>query len=266
MNKSDLSSSRSLTRAVAVLDCFGPEQPELGVSEIARILRLSRSTVGRILSNLHALGVLSQNTVTRRYMMASKVLTWSSAYVSQLDVASAARAALTELHRVTGETVSIYVLEGTERICVERIESPEPVRVVVRRGERMPLHAGSAGKALLAFSSRDLVDQITSKPLGRMTARTITNRKQLLKELEAVRACGHAISHGERFEDALGLAAPIFNSTGRVVAAINVAGPITRFTDAEAAKSAPVIMQLASQISRTLGYTGTLNQLSFRSK
>ncbi len=247
---------RLLGRAVAVLDCFRPDRPELGVREIARELHMSSSTAGRILANLHALGILNQDPTTHRYRMGSRVLTWSSVYMSQLDVVTAARAALAELHRVTCETVSVYLLEGTERICVERIESPERVRVVVRRGERMPLHAGSAGKALLAFAPDELVQQVLDQPLERMTPNTITKRKQLLKELETIRARGYAVSHSERFEDALGLAAPIFNAHGMIVAALNVAGPVTRFTDAEVTKYAPLIMQLAAQVSQALGYKG----------
>ncbi|MCL5952248.1 MAG: IclR family transcriptional regulator [Chloroflexi bacterium] len=266
MATGDNSSEKSLARAVSILDCFRPEQPEWGVSEIARHLHLSRSTAGRLLQSLQAQGVLGQNTATRRYIMGSKVLTWSSAYMSQLDVARAARAALVELHRVTCETASIYVREGTERICVERIESPESVRVVVRRGERMPLHAGSAGKALLAFAPEEIVRQVLSKPLERMTSRTIVVRKQLLKELEIIRNCGYAISHGERFEDALGLGAPIFDSTGRVVAALNVAGPITRFTDDQAARFTPILLQLAAQASQAMGYRGTYFQSILRSE
>jgi DNA-binding IclR family transcriptional regulator len=254
----DGASQKSLVRAVAILECFRPDQPQVGISEIARQLRMSRSTVGRIVTNLHALGVLSQDAVSRRYMMGSKVLAWSAAYVGQWDVVNAARPALAELHRITCETVSIYVRDGTERVCIEHIESPERVRVVIRRGERMPLHAGSSGKALLAYAPESLVKQVLAKPLPRMTDRTITSRKELLKELEAIRARGYATSHGERFEDALGLAAPIFDSTGWVVAVLNVAGPNYRFTDASVAKYAPKVIQLADQVSLALGYRRSL--------
>jgi IclR family transcriptional regulator, KDG regulon repressor len=257
MASGDNPSEKGLARAVTLLDCFRPEQPEWGVSEIARHLHMSRSTAGRLLQSLQALGVLSQHTATRRYMMGSKVLTWSSAYMSQMDVASAARAALAELQRATSETVSIYVREGIERICIERIESAEPVRVVVRRGERMPLHAGSAGKALLAFAPDEIVREVLSKPLEQITSNTIVGHRQLLKELDSVRNCGYAISHAERFEDAIGLGAPIFDATGNVVAALNVAGPLSRLTDTQVAKYIPVILQLAAQVSQALGHRGT---------
>ena len=258
--------TQSLTRAVAILDCFQPDQPELGVREIARQLDLPPSTVGRLLTTMHSHGILSQNPATRRYLLGSKVLMWSSVYMNRLDLARVARPALEELHRLTQETVSIYMLDGSERMCLEMIASPQRVRVVIRQGERMPLHAGSAGKALLAFMSPESVKQVVSEPLERMTPNTITNRKVLLKELEHIRACGYATSHGERFGDALGLAAPIFDSSGAVVAALNVAGPNMRFTDAEVEKFAPEIMQLAMQISQALGYQGDSPSFNSRSK
>lgn len=248
------SETQTLSRAIAILDCFSAEQPQLGVREIARQLDLSRSTVGRLLATLCAEGVLMQDPATRRYMMGAKVLGWSALYSGALNLRERARPALEELHRLTRETVNLYVLDGTERVCADRIESPQRVRVVVRPGERMPLHAGSAGKAILAFASPELIKRVLAQPLERMTRNTITNRRALIKELAAIRAQGYAISRGERFEDALGLAAPVFDASGNVIAALNVAGPKMRFTDAQVMEFAPRVMQLAAQISRALGY------------
>ena len=249
--------TQSIMRAVAILDCFSLDHPELGVREIARQLHLSTSTVGRLLITLRSAGILSQDPTTRRYVMGPKILQWSSIYLSRLDLANEAAPALAELHRLTSETVSVYMLDANERVCIARIESPERVRVVVRVGERMPLHAGSAGKALLAFMPSEAVAQILGKPLERMTPNTIINRKTLTQELETVRKCGYAISHGERFQDALGLAAPIFNADGKVIAALNVAGPVMRFDDAAVAKYAPKIIRLANQVSQALGYVSS---------
>lgn len=244
----------SLVRATAILDCFRADQPELGVREIARQLKMSSSTVGRLLTTLCASRILAQDPHTRLYRIGSKVLSWSAVYTDTLDVRVHARPMLEELHHLTHETVTLYILDQDERVCVERIESPQRVRVIVRVGERMPLHAGSAGKAMLAFASPELLKTIFSRRLERMTNNTITSQKKLGDELERVRRCGYAVSHAERFTDALGLAAPIFDANGNVVAALNVAGPNTRFTDSEVEKFAPKVIQLANQISRLLGY------------
>jgi len=255
---------RSLVKAFAIVDCFRPDQPQLGVREIARQLRMSTSTVGRLLVTLHSVGILSQDPATRHYRMGSKVLSWSAVYTSGLDVRDKARPMLEELHRLTHETVNLYVLDGNERVCVDRIESPQRVRVIVSIGERMPLHAGSAGKAILAYATPDLLKRILAKPLERMTGNTITNRTKLLGELDSIRKCGYAVSHAERFTDALGIAAPIFDNVGNVIAALNVAGPVLRFTDDDVRKYAPKIIQLANQVSHLLGYVDAASRSNER--
>ena len=248
---------QSLGRAVAILDCFRAHQPQLGVREIARQLDMSPSTVGRLLVTLCSLGILSQDPNTRLYRIGSKVLSWSAVYADTLDVREKARPALEELHRLTHETVNLYILDRDERVCVDRIESPQRLRVIVHIGERMPLHAGSAGKALLAFSHATLVKKIVSRRLEKLTNNTITNQNKLLNELKHVRQCGYAVSHAERFIDVIGLAAPIFDASGHVIAALNVAGPTTRFTDARVEALAPQVIQLANQVSQSLGYVGS---------
>ena len=255
IGKSPTDNIQSLVKAVGILDCFLANQGGLGVRQVARQLGISPSTVGRLMVTLHSAGILSQDPATRLYQMGSKVLAWSAVYTEGLEVRSKARPMLEELYRLTGETVNLYVLDGTERVCVDNFESAQRVRVIVRIGERMPLHAGSAGKAILAYAPLSLVKQILATPLQRMTSNTITGSRALLTELERIRKAGYAISHGERFPDALGLAAPIFNATGNVVAALNVSGPSHRFTDVQARKRAPKVMQLARQVSHALGST-----------
>lgn len=217
---------------------------------------MSASTVGRLLAALHSAGILNQDASSRLYRMGPKVMAWSSLYAKSLDLRECARPQLEELHRLTNETVNLYALERTERVCLDCIESPEVVRVVVRVGERMPLHAGSSGKIILAYMPPEEIQLVLEGSLEKMTSNTITNRKTLLKELEAIRAQGYATSYGERFNEVIGLAAPIFDAAGQVVAALNVAGPKTRFTEAHVKKFAPRIIELADRASRALGFAG----------
>ena len=255
---------RSLVKALAILDCFSADRPELGVSEIARELGMPTSTVGRLLVTLHSSGILSQDHSTQRYRIGSKVLSWGAVFMNGLDMRAKARPLLEELHHLTQETVNFYALDGLERVCVDCIESPQRVRVIVHIGERMPLYAGSAGKAILAYVSSALLERILEKPLERMTDNTITNPDRLLEELASIRHHGYAVSHAERFADALGLAAPVFDATGNVAASLNVAGPVVRFGDAEVARYAPTVIQLANQVSQSLGHVGPLPERSER--
>ena len=245
---------QSLSRAIAILDCFSVENPQLGVREIARQLGMSASTVGRLLASLNTLGLLSQDPSSRLYRLGPKMMGYSMVYTVSLDIRAGARPMLEELFRLTNETVSLYVLAGDQRICADCIESSERLRVVVRAGEHMPLHAGSSGKALLAFMPPEDVERILSKPLQAMTSKTITDKESILEDLKTIQEKGYAVSHGERFEDVIGVAAPVFDRTGKVVAAINVAGPGMRFTDECVERFRPRIVEFANKLSRLLGY------------
>lgn len=245
---------QSLSRAMAILDCFTIETPQLGVREIARQIDMSVSTVGRLLASLNTLGLLSQDPGSRLYRMGPKVMSYSMVYAASLDIRESARPMLEELYRLTNETVSLYVLEREERVCAACIESSERLRVVVHVGEHMPLHAGSSGKAILAFMPPAEVTRVLARPLEKITSKTITGRARLLEELREIRKRGFATSHGERFEDVIGIAAPIFDGKGKVVAALNVAGPSQRFNDQVVLKLSSRLIGLAGQVSRLLGY------------
>jgi len=104
----------TLERAFTLLDCFTAEHPELGVREAARMVNLSSSATGRLLSAMKDMGVLRQNPVSRTYALGGRVLAWAGVYMATLDVRDRALPAMDELHRVTRETISLYVLEGDE--------------------------------------------------------------------------------------------------------------------------------------------------------
>lgn len=248
---------QTLKRAIALLDCFGIDQPELGVREAARLINLSSSTTGRLLAALKECGVLSQNPTTHLYSLGGKVLSWAGVYTASLDVRNKALPALEELWRNTQETISLYVLEGNERVCVERMESPQNVRIVARVGRRLPLYAGSAGKVFLAFlppARRDqILDETRFEPL---TPRTIVNRFELLTELEKIRQQGYAVSYGEWILDAAGVAAPIFDQHGEIAAALTISGPAQRFTAEKVAEYSCEVKRVAAQISFEMGYSG----------
>lgn len=256
---------QTLNRAVAVLDCFTLDRSELGVREIARMVKLSSSATGRLLTALKELGILSQNPETRAYSMGARVLTWAGVYTAGLNVRNVAIPAMEELRRTTLETISLYVREGTERVCVERLESTQNVRIVARLGRRLPIYAGAAGKVLLAYLSpeqqREFFD---ATPLVPLTARTVVDPDQLRRELAQVRAAGCAVSFGEWIDDAAGVAAPVLDRSGEVIAALTISGPIQRFSPAVVERYCDEVKRVAAQISGGLGYSGS-DHISSRS-
>jgi len=244
-----------IDRLIAILDCFTLDKPTLGVREVARETSLSSSTAGRIMVSMKEQGILNQDPETQLYMMGSKVLAWAGIYTVTSDVRAVALPVMVRLQEMTRETISLYVLEGNERVCVERFESPETVRIVARVGRRIPLYAGSAGKVFLAFMPEERREAILGEvELKAMTERTITDRDQLRKNLQKIREQGYATSTGEWIIDAAGTAAPIFNLHGNVIAAISISGPASRFDRSKMKEMAQLLLKETRAISQELGY------------
>jgi IclR family KDG regulon transcriptional repressor len=257
---------QSIDRAVRILDCFTREHPELGVREVARKIGLSSSAAGRLMAAMKVLGILSQNPSTRMYSLGPRVLTWAGTYLSTSDIRNVAFPYLEELHQKTRETISLYILDGHERVCIERLESTQNVRFVAPRvGRHLPLHAGSAGKVLLAFLPSALREEILSSTLEKLTEKTIVDLPILREELVAIRKNGYAISNGEWILDASGIAAPIFDRNGDITAALTISGPTQRFTKEAVSDYIDCIRQVAGSISHDLGFIGEIRSEKFKS-
>ncbi len=248
-------STKVMSHMIAILDCFTVTRPELGVREVARQANLSTSTAGRLMAGLKEAGLLKQNPASMAYSPGSKVLAWSSVYMATLNIRSTALPYMEEVRRTTGETVTLYILEGNDRLCVERMESPHNIRMVTRVGQKLPLYAGSAGKAILAFMPTDwIAEYLGSVALKPLTDRTIADADRLRHELEQISQDGYAASFGEWILEASGVAAPIFGPMGVVLGAISISGPGSRFTSERVVDFAAEVRRVTRAISQVMGY------------
>ncbi len=256
----------TLVNAVQIMDCFSKDKPYIGVREAARITGISSSTTGRVLASLKEVGLLVQDMETHQYTLSGKVLAWAEIYTATVDVRRVALPFIYDLQRLTGETISLYILEGKERVCVERLESEQNVRMVARVGRYLPLHAGSAGKLFLAFMTEEQREEVLETEERKVfTPMTITDPEKLLVECNKILKQGYAISHGEWTSDASGVAAPIFNQRGQMVAAMTISGPTQRFTPDKVGKFSQNCIRTGLQISRLLGYNPSQNKKGVQS-
>jgi IclR family transcriptional regulator, KDG regulon repressor len=248
-------STKVLTHIIAILDCFSVSRPELGVREAARLADISPSTAGRLMAELKDAGILQQNPVSRAYSPGSRVLTWSSVYLALLNIRTVALPFMEDLRQATGETITLYVREGNDRLCVERMESQLNIRMVTRVGSRLPLYAGSAGKAILAFmpeaAREDYLGSVAFKPL---TNQTISDPAVMRQELVKIRQEGYALSCGEWILEASGVAAPIFGPGGAVLGALSISGPGSRLTVERLCQIAVENLSVTRTISRLMGF------------
>lgn len=256
-----------LAHICRILDCYSQERTDLGVRELARLTGLPTSTAGRLLLDMAGQGILHQNPETKTYSLGIRLLNWSGVYLATLDIRALAMPIMTELQQSSRETISLYVLDGTDRVCVERLESPQNVRIVARLGLRLPLYAGSAGKVILAFLEDEEKEHVlASVPLQPFTRHTITEVNVLREEINKIKKQGYAFSHGEWIEDASGVAAPIFGSDQSVFGALTISGPTQRFTNAIIEKYGQDAVSAALEISRLLGYSSQHSSLAYRKK
>jgi DNA-binding IclR family transcriptional regulator len=222
----------SVDHALELLLLFRTK-PALRVSEVAEQLDVARSTAHRLLGMLVHRQFAVQDPATRAYRPGPRLVEIGLAAVGALDMRTRMRPYLTEIAVRTGETVSLLVLEGDMVHFIDSIESQRTVRVGSRFDARMPAHATSAGKAMLAALAVDeVLASYPNEKLATVTERTLVSRTQLLAALERVRAAGFAINleESETGLGAVGMA--VLDSDGRPAAGITVAGPMQRMTPA----------------------------------
>lgn len=246
---------KTLKTTLDILGCFTSGTFECSVSGIARKLGIHKSTVSRVLSTLASGNVLVKSPIGKKYRLGSKVLEWASIYLSATNLKTVVLPHMKELASKTNETVSLFVREGTYRICLERVEGSHDIRMVGMLGDRLPLHAGAPGKLLLAYLQEDERNELLEATgLPRFTPHTITSREELEKEFKRILEQGFAVSFQERVPFAATVCAPIRNHTGEVVAALSVQGPVMRFSPKEVAEYSVLVRDVTNKVSQELGF------------
>jgi IclR family KDG regulon transcriptional repressor len=245
----------SVRNALRLLCAFTPSEPELGVSELARRLGIGKSTVHRLLGTLKDEGFVEQNTVTGRYALGLRLLDLGAQAAGRLDLHESASPYVEDLRNRTGETVQIAVLDNHEVVYVERRESPRRLRLFGQIGRRNAAHCTSTGKLLLAFLSPSELDQrLGDRPLEAKTPYTITDPAALRQEFAKIRGRGYSTNVNESEIGIASIAAPIRDATGAVIAAISVAGPLSRFEGPPARTFIAATTEAGRGISERLGY------------
>jgi IclR family transcriptional regulator, KDG regulon repressor len=239
-----------------VLDSFAGR--ELGVSDVAREHRLTKSTAFRVLSTLRKTGHLQQDAETGRYRLGLRLLDLGQRVAAGLDVRRVAAPTMYELAQRSRGSVFLAMLLDAAVINVAQVESPDPVRVVMDGPQlgRLP-HTIATGKVLLAHMGPSArAAAIAGLELRPLTPRTIVDRDQIEPELERVRKQGYAVNDQEQVMSVRGVAAPIRDHRGQVVAALSVAAPAVRLTQEQVPRYAEWACAAAEEISGNLGAPG----------
>lgn len=218
---------QSVERAMSLLRALSVAPA--GVSELAGLVSLPKSTVARLLATLEATGAVDRVDDSTEYQIGQGLLALTGAQDASASMIAAVRPYLAQLADALGEAAGFTVPEGYTMHYLVQVESPQPVQVRDYSGLAVPMHIGPAGLCVMAQWPLDDVQRYLSRPLEAYTARTVVDPPKILARLQQVREVGY-LSVDEEFAEGLSsVAAPVFDARHHVVGAINVHGPTYRF-------------------------------------
>ena len=220
---------QSLERGLAVINSFSRDRQTQTLSEVAQQAGLTRATARRILLTLTELGYVRQNG--RGFALTPRVLDLGYSFLSSFRVVELAQQPMERLVDEVKESSSMSILDDTEIVYVARVPTTRIMTIALALGSRLPVYPTSMGRVLLAGSSDDEIsDYLAKTELRRLTPHTITDVSELWEKLEEVRAQGFALVDQELEEGVRSIAAPITNSRGDVIAAMNISCHAARVT------------------------------------
>lgn len=248
---------QNVLNALRTLEEVAERQP-IGVAELARAMALPKSSVQRTLVTLHTAGwIRPTGEAATRWVVTTKALHVGRHATDELGLRDVALPVMEELRRRTDETVHLAVREGGRVVLVERLETSQPVRIILPLGQNLPLHASANGKAVLAADPVDAVERRIAEGLPEFTGTTITDPERLRTELAGARSRGYATNGGEWRSDVSAIAAAIIGEAGLPVASISVNLPTSRMTDEAGPAYGTLVHEAAQRISAALGHAHT---------
>jgi IclR family KDG regulon transcriptional repressor len=243
---------QSVERAVAILRCLA--RSEAGVTQLAELVDLPKSTVSRLLSTLHELGAVVPTD--NGYRVGPLIGELANGTGRHGDLVALARPYLTGLVDACGEDAGLSVLDDGDVLYLDQRNAAAEVQLRDWTGERVPPHCVSSGLVLLAHATAAEQRRALDRPLPRLTARTVTSAAKLRRRLATIATRDSEWVYGEFADDINSVAAPVFDSKGQVVAALHVHGPSYRFPgDRDPQQIAAVVADAATRMGSRLRRT-----------
>jgi DNA-binding IclR family transcriptional regulator len=244
----------SVTSALLVLKVFSAEEAEIGISSLAKRLGLAKSTVHRLAVTLSAEGFLEQNPENGRYRLGLSLFTLGALARRRMDVSNVSRPLLGVLRDKYQEATTLAILSRASIMYLHNLESGQAIGTRAHIGDLKPAFCTAEGRVLLAFAPPAVVAEALSDELVARTPRTLTDRAALMAALDEVRLAGYAIDDEESEVGMRCLAAPVRDISGKVVAAVGLAGPTQRLTKKDLRALAPDVVGTGDAVSTRLGY------------
>lgn len=245
------SRSSALEKALSVLEAVGDQSYAVGLPDLAARLGLPRQTVHRVLGQLEKLRLIIRDRSRERYSVGPRLSRLAFATLRSLNQAAPVRLILQDLVDELGESCNVGVLDDLDYVFLQLVECEWPLRLHQEVGTRIPAHTVSGGKLLLAYLDPAMSrSRVKGRKLKASTSHTLTTPAELEAEFERIRAAGYALNNQERFDGVIGVAVPVFDSAGNVLASVGMHGPLTRISMKTCERHVPRLQQAAERIAR----------------
>lgn len=251
-------SIRSVERALDVLLCFSKQNPELTLTEISQKVELHKSTVHRILSTLEKKRFVKRDEATGNYSLGINLLHMAYLTLNQSDLRHISARYMRLLSEKFLETVNLAILDKDDVIYLEVVESPQRVKLAAAIGQRLPAFCTASGKAILAFSSKETVNQIIEHGMDKYTECTITSAEKFLANMKETQDRGFSMSLEEYEAGINAIAAPILDRNNQPLASVAIAGPSYRLTEERMIEIGKELLDAVHEISEEVEISSTI--------
>lgn len=243
----------TVRKALRLLDLFDEGRPVIGLSDLARLAGHDKATVLRMLSDLASAGLVEQDPVRRDWRLGAGLIRLARRREAAFPVAGVLAPILARLAAATGETAHASLRDGPDLGTVGVADSPQPTRVHLDPGQRLPLHATASGLAYAAFARPEVASELLARDLARHTDHTPIDPGALARALATAARDGYACADRTLEHDVCGLAVPLFGPDGLAIGALAVASPAARMTPDHRAAILTALAAAGRDATRALG-------------
>jgi len=245
---------QSLTRGLNILEALAKTDGGITLTDLAHRVSLPPSTTHRLLSTLEKMGYVYQAGNLGLWYVGLHAFTVGAGFLANRDFVGESHAYMRRLMEQSGETANLAILDGTEAVFIAQVQCHEMMRILVKIGGRVPLHASGVGKALFAALPNEQVDAILKvKGLPRITAHTIVAPETMWAALKVIRHRGYSFDDEEHAPGTRCVAATIFDEHAEPLGAISLAGPASRLPDERIRQLGPAVAHTAEELTRKVG-------------
>jgi IclR family KDG regulon transcriptional repressor len=247
---------KTVDKAMRVLHVFSVDEPELSIGELSARLAMHKSVVSRLVSELQEWRMLEKDPATRRVRIGAGAFRLGALFAHRDNLVRIATPLLGELVNHTGHSAHLSIVDGIRMLVIATVESPSALRVIMRVGDHRDLYTTAAGKLFLALNDEHLLDAVIRETgLQARTPQTVTSRRELQTLLTRVRREGVAWNRGESSSGAGAVAAPVFNASGNMVAAVSTVYPLQVVDAAAREQLGEKTVAAARRITQQLDHT-----------